>query len=74
MTMIHAVSEHTGLLTVTGRHRKPVTDELVITLQHRTTGNPRSIVLSRDQVQDLSDALTTWLSEGWPGVAKRSER
>lgn len=57
-------------LRVCGRHIKPITDELLIAVEHRTTGAAKAIVLSRPRVRELHAALGRWLDEGWPGVTQ----
>lgn len=59
-------------LRVSGRHIKPCTDELLVTVgDSGYSGYRRAAVLSRPQVRDLHRVLGDWLAEGWPGVPMR---
>jgi len=58
------------VIQVTARHVKPITDDLLIKVFHRTTGGGRSALLDRDAVAELHAALGAWLDDGWPGVRK----
>jgi hypothetical protein len=64
-----------NMLTVGPRLRTPITDDLVLAMQHPTYGDSsrRSVLLSRPQVRELLDWLTTWYEHGWHGV-RRAER
>jgi hypothetical protein len=62
------------VLVVTARHHRPVTDELLVQVFHRTVGATRSALLDRAAVAELHDALGQWLQTGWPGVAKTEGR
>lgn len=61
----------TDYLQVRPRTRKPVQDVLVLSVGHRTTGNPRSILLERPMMELLHGWFEQWLAEGWPGVPRR---
>jgi hypothetical protein len=56
---------------VTGRHVRPCTDELLLSVMHRTTGGGRSALLARPDVVRLRDWLDRWLAEGWDGVPRQ---
>lgn len=58
-------------LEITGRHRPAAEDKLVLAIGHRTTGNPRAVLLERSQVEALYDWLGEWIANGWPGVPRR---
>jgi hypothetical protein len=68
MTTLYVVTSGVDQLSVSGRHVKPITDELLFSVQHRTTGGKRSVILSRQVVQELVIALQDWLAIGWSGV------
>jgi hypothetical protein len=53
-------------LAVSARHKKPITDDLVVTC--RQSYSERPILLSRAQVGELHDWFGKWLAEGWDGV------
>jgi hypothetical protein len=53
-------------LTVTGRHRVPTTDELLVSVWHQHARH--SVLLSRPRVRELHTRLGEWLDAGWPGV------
>jgi len=63
--------DHTDLLQVRPRHTTPCTDDVVLTVSHRTTGGGRSVLLSRGQASALRDWLDRWVAEGWDGVPRR---
>lgn len=52
------------------RHLPPITDDLVLAVQHRTYGDSsrRSILMSRAQTGELLDWLSAWWENGWAGV------
>jgi hypothetical protein len=54
------------------RHLPPSTDDLVLSVQHRTYGESsrRSILLSRAQTGELLAWLAAWWENGWPGVPR----
>ena len=54
------------------RHQRPCTDDLVLSVQHRTYGDSsrRSILLSRAQAGELLQWLSAWYEHGWDGVAR----
>lgn len=56
------------MLRVSGRHTKPVTDELLVS--HLAVTGQRSVLLNRTQVRELHAVLGRWLADGWPGVAR----
>jgi len=58
------------VLQVTARHVRPITDDLLIKVFHRTTGGGRAALLDRAAVTQLYIALGAWLVDGWPGVRK----
>jgi hypothetical protein len=58
------------VLTIGPRHRRPTSDDLVLSVRHRTTGDPRSVLLSRAQVRELLDWLAGWYEHGWAGVRR----
>lgn len=61
--------EHAGRegIVVTSRHKRPLTDDVAIKAFHPTTGAGRSYLMSRTDVEELHEALTKWLAEGWAG-------
>jgi len=59
-----------GVLRVGPRHTRPVTDDLVLSVRHRTTGDGRSFLLDKDKAVQLRDWLSRWLDEGWDGVRR----
>ncbi len=69
MTDLYYHRDDQDELVVCGRHRKPVTDELLIWTRHVICGG-RSVVLNRVEVEQLVDVLRLWLETGWPGVKK----
>jgi hypothetical protein len=54
------------------RHRPPLSDDLVLAVQHRTyaASSRRSILMSRAQTGELLRWLTTWYEHGWEGVPR----
>jgi hypothetical protein len=60
--------EGTMRLRVTGRHIKPVSDELLLTVEQRSTGAGRSILLDYAATAELAAVLNEWITQGWPGV------
>lgn len=54
------------------RHLTPITDDLVLSVQHRTYGESarRSILMSRAQTGELLEWLSAWWEHGWPGVSR----
>ncbi|WP_328463580.1 hypothetical protein OHA21_38315 [Actinoplanes sp. NBC_00393] len=54
------------------RHLPPLTDDLVLAVQHRTYGDSarRSILMSRAQTGELLAWLGAWWENGWPGVPR----
>lgn len=67
MATIYTAHDGQDQLVVGGRHVKPVTDELLISVRHYVA-QPRSVVLSRADVEALHLALGDWLETGWPDV------
>jgi len=63
--------DHIDVLQVKPRHIKPCTDDVVLSVFHRTTGSGRSVLLTRQHAAVLRDWLDRWLSEGWDGVPRR---
>jgi hypothetical protein len=53
------------------RHKRPVTDDLVAQIFHRTTGGGRSALLPRSEVARLHAWLGQWLEQGWDGVTRK---
>ena len=60
----------TDVLRLGPRHARPVSDDLVAQVFHRTTGGGRSALLNRAAAESLRNWLTRWLEEGWDGVAR----
>jgi hypothetical protein len=58
------------ILRVGPRHSKPCTDDVVLSVRHRTTSDGRAALLDRQRVAELRDWLTRWLDEGWDGVPR----
>ena len=58
------------VIQVTARHVRPITDDLLIKVFHRTAGGGRAALLDRAAVTQLYIALGAWLADGWPGVRK----
>ncbi|WP_406324084.1 hypothetical protein [Streptomyces niveus] len=56
-------------LAFTSRHRKPLTDDLVVQAFHPTTGASRAFLMFRPEAEELYSALGKWLAEGWAGFA-----
>lgn len=65
------LTEGVDRLHVGPRHTRPVSDELVLSVAHRTIGDPRSILVSRRDAEEMHAWLGRWLSEGWDGVARQ---
>jgi hypothetical protein len=68
----------TTRLRLADRHVKPLKGDatLLVTVEHRTTGSGRSVLLTREQAQVLRHALGEWLD--WadayePEVARGGE-
>jgi hypothetical protein len=59
-----------SLLTIGPRYRPPISDDLILSVRHHTTGDGRSVLLGRAQVREVLDWLTAWYEHGWPGVAR----
>ena len=70
MSAIFNTGDGLDRLVVGGRHTKPVTDELLVSVHNAY--QRRSVVLSRQTVADLHAALGRWLADGRPGVTKKS--
>lgn len=66
----YQVTDCNTVLRVTARHRKPVSDDLLIDVRHRTTRDGRSALLTRQQAASLRDWLTRWIEEGWDGTRR----
>lgn len=62
------IVDRNDVLHLIPRHRKPMTDDVLLRVFHRTTGGGRSILLDRQAAQDLHDWLGRWLEQGWDGV------
>jgi hypothetical protein len=60
------------VLLLSPRHLPPLTDDLVLAVQHRTYGESsrRSILMSRAQTGELLAWLGAWWEHGWPGVPR----
>lgn len=69
--LFEQVEVNNTVLQVTARHRRPLTDDLLIQVHHRTTWSGRSALLDRAAVTKLHAALGKWLEDGWPGVPKQ---
>ncbi|MEV4971978.1 hypothetical protein [Streptomyces scopuliridis] len=54
-------------LAFTSRHKKPMSDDLIVQAFHPTTGASRSFLMFRPEVEELHSALGKWLAEGWAG-------
>ena len=54
------------------RHLPPISDDLVLSVQHRTYGESsrRSILMSRAQTGELLQWLSAWWERGWAGVPR----
>jgi hypothetical protein len=63
--------DHTDVLQINARHRQPCTDDVVLSVFHRTTGSRRSVLLPRQQATGLNNWLSRWIEEGWDGVPRR---
>lgn len=52
------------------RRLPPITDDLVLAVQHRPYGDSarRSILLSQARTGELPDWLSAWRANGWAGV------
>ncbi|MGH3099300.1 MAG: hypothetical protein ACRDMV_25245 [Streptosporangiales bacterium] len=76
MTGLLTIDDHDGrdTLHVRGRHRRPVSDEVMLTCEHRTTRQGGSVVLDAGQAADLWRWLGWWLEHGWDGVAHTDPR
>ena len=59
------------VLQLIPRHRKPMSDDVVLKTFHRTTGSGRSFLLDRGAVQALHEWIGRWLEEGWDGVTRK---
>lgn len=60
----------TDVMQIRPRTRPASEDELVVTVQHRTIGAGRSILIERAHAEKLHEWLGKWLAEGWPGVPR----
>jgi hypothetical protein len=69
--MYEQVEPDNTVLRVGPRHTTPVSDDLVLSVRHRTTGDGRSALLTRPAVTGLRDWLNRWLAEGWDGVHRQ---
>ncbi|MDG4834175.1 hypothetical protein O7627_33460 [Solwaraspora sp. WMMD1047] len=60
------------MLTVGPRHHRPLSDDLVLAIGHRTyfQSSSRSVLLTRAQVRELLDWLSAWYEHGWDGVPR----
>ncbi|RSM65269.1 hypothetical protein DMB66_17250 [Actinoplanes sp. ATCC 53533] len=60
------------MLIVGPRHHRPLSDDLVLAVGHRTyfASSSKSVLLSRAQVHELLDWLSTWYEHGWAGVPR----
>jgi hypothetical protein len=67
----YQAADHTDVLQLTPRHKRPCTDDVVLSVFHRTTGGGRSVLLTRAMATTLRDWLHRWISEGWDGVPRR---
>ncbi|QES45182.1 hypothetical protein DEJ49_33110 [Streptomyces venezuelae] len=69
---IHIANEHLATagregIVFTSRYKKPITDDVVVTAFHPTTGDGRSFLMTRAEVEELHGALGKWLDTGWAG-------
>jgi hypothetical protein len=61
----------TSYLQARPRSRPAREDVVLLSVGHRTTGHPRSILLERPMAAWLHSWLASWLAQGWPGVPRR---
>jgi hypothetical protein len=54
-------------IAFSSRHKKPLTDDVSVQCFHPTTGARRSFLMTRSEVEELTEALTKWMAEGWAG-------
>lgn len=66
----YEAADHTDVLQVKPRHARPFTDDVVLSVSHRTTGAGRSVLLTRQHAAALRDWLNQWIAEGWDGVPR----
>lgn len=61
-----------SMLIVGPRHHRPLSDDLVLAVGHRTyfESSSKSVLLSRAQVRELLDWLGAWYEHGWAGVPR----
>lgn len=59
------------MLTAGPIHVKPISDDLVLAVVHRTYAQGRSILLSQAKARELHEWLGRWLEHGWPGVPRQ---
>ncbi|MCW6004306.1 hypothetical protein K1W54_06885 [Micromonospora sp. CPCC 205371] len=64
---LHNIGDN-SVLTIGPRHRPALSDDLVLSVQHRTTGGGRSLLLARAQTREMLDWLASWYEHGWAGV------
>jgi hypothetical protein len=55
-------------LGVGPRYKKPITDDVVLTVSTRGGHGSRSILLTRARATELHEWLGVWLEHGWDGV------
>lgn len=53
------------------RHAKPMSDDVVLAVTHRTYDQGRSTLLTRAKATELRDWLDLWLDEGWDGIPQQ---
>jgi hypothetical protein len=63
--------DHVDVLQVAPRHKTPLTDDVVLSVFHRSTGGGQSVLLTRQHATELRDWLNRWIAEGWDGVPRR---
>ncbi|MFE5093238.1 hypothetical protein ACFRCI_23475 [Streptomyces sp. NPDC056638] len=69
---VHTLNEHLATsgregLAFMSRHKKPMSDDLIVQAFHPTTGASRSFLMFRPEAEELHAALGKWLAEGWAG-------
>lgn len=66
---LHNIGDN-NVLTIGPRYRPALSDDLVLSVRHRTTGGGRSVLLSRAQTLEVLDWLGAWYEHGWAGVPR----
>ncbi|GLI03709.1 hypothetical protein [Phytohabitans aurantiacus] len=70
MFELHNIGDNSAL-AIGPRHRPALSDDLVLSVRHRTTGDGRSLLLSRAQTREVLDWLAAWYEHGWAGVPRQ---